>query len=270
MYAKVFGQIYDGTLCTRGPWQALVTFQQLLVLADVEGNVDMTPGAISRRTTIPLDIIEMGLATLIQPDPESRTPTEEGRRIMPLAEGRTWGWRIVNYKHYRDMKREEDRRQYHREYWHKRKARAAASTELNSPQPPQPNQPIEEAEAKAEALNTEPAALVVTTASKRPPACPTEEIIALYHEHLPMLPRAEVISPARKKAISGRWRDVVAEGMSRIEALGLFEAVFKTAARSQFLTGRAPAQKDRQTFRADLDWLMTPKYFPRVAEGRYS
>lgn len=123
MYAKIFTQMYDGTLCTQGPWQALVTFQQLLVLADPDGNVDMTPEAISRRTTIPLDIIQAGLGRLIEPDLGSRTPTEEGRRIVLLSEHRTWGWRIVNYKHYRDMKREEDRRAYHREYWHKRKAK---------------------------------------------------------------------------------------------------------------------------------------------------
>lgn len=123
MYAKVFSQIYDGTLCTRGPWQALVTFQQMLVLADQDGNVDITAAAIARRTTIPLEIIELGIEELLKPDPESRTPTEEGRRLIPLSEGRSWGWRIVNYKHYRDLKREQDRRDYHKEYWHKRKER---------------------------------------------------------------------------------------------------------------------------------------------------
>ncbi len=150
MYAKVFTQIYDGTLCTKGPWQALVTFQQLLVLADMDGNVDMTAGAIARRTTIPLDIIEAGIEALLQEDPESRTPTENGRRILPLAEGRPWGWKIVNYKHYRSLKREEDRREYHREYWHKRKQ---TQPELNTTQQPQPNQPIAEAEAEAECID---------------------------------------------------------------------------------------------------------------------
>jgi len=139
MYAKVFSQIYDGTLCTKGPWEALVTFQQLLVLADVDGNVDMTPAAISRRTTIPLEIIERGIHELGKPDPDSRTPTEEGRRIVQLAEGRSWGWRVVNYKHYREVKREEDRREYHRQYWHKRKA--AHSTDSTDTQPTQQNQP---------------------------------------------------------------------------------------------------------------------------------
>jgi hypothetical protein len=132
MYAKVFAQIYDGTLCTNGPWQALVTFQQMLVLADQEGNVDMTASAIARRTTIPLEIIELGLLELCKADPESRTPNLEGRRIVPLSEGRSWGWSIVNYKRYRDLKREEDRRQYHKDYWHKRKPND--STPLNTTQ----------------------------------------------------------------------------------------------------------------------------------------
>lgn len=146
MYAKVFAQIYDGTLCTKGPWQALVTFQQMLILADQDGNVDMTVSAISRRTTIPQEIISLGIIELLKEDPESRTPTEGGRRIIPLSEGRTWGWHVVNYKHYRALKREEDRREYHRDYWHKRKAN---STETQTTQHTQPNQPIAEAEAEA-------------------------------------------------------------------------------------------------------------------------
>lgn len=151
MYAKVFSQIYDGTLCTRGPWEALVTFQQLLVLADQEGTVDMTAGAIARRTTIPLEIIEKGIAVLLQDDPESRTPTENGKRILPVSEGRSWGWRIVNYKHYRSLKREEDRREYHREYWHKRHKASVEDASTQQTQHTQPNQPIAEAKAEAEA-----------------------------------------------------------------------------------------------------------------------
>jgi len=123
--------MYDGTLCTKGPWEALVTFQQFLVLADPEGQVDMTAEAISRRTTIPIEIIEKGIVALLKPDPKSRTPTEDGRRLIPLSEGRDWGWLVVNYKHYRDMKREEERREYHRAYWHKRKEKLNNSAKLN-------------------------------------------------------------------------------------------------------------------------------------------
>lgn len=121
MYAKVFRQIYDGTLATNGPWEALVTFQQLLVLANDNGDVDMTAAAIARVTTIPLRIIEIGLAALCAPDAESRTPDAEGRRIVLLSEGRTWGWRIVNYLKYRQIQKESERREYHRNYYHSKR-----------------------------------------------------------------------------------------------------------------------------------------------------
>lgn len=112
MYGKVFESIYDGTLA--GHWQAIVTMQQLIVLATPDGIVDMTPEAISRRTTIPIDIITAGLDHLSRPDPYTRTPGEEGRRIVLLDDHRPWGWRLVNHWKYRalrdlEQKREADR-----------------------------------------------------------------------------------------------------------------------------------------------------------------
>src|SRR5690349_9652458 len=109
--------MYDGTLATRGCWQALVTFQQLIILADRRGIVDMTPEAIARRTTIPFEVIRLGIAELEKPDPDSRTPDEEGRRIVRLNDDRAWGWRIVNHAHYRALRSEDERTEYHRRYW---------------------------------------------------------------------------------------------------------------------------------------------------------
>jgi len=147
MYAKVFAQMYDGSLCTNGPWQALVTFQQFLVLADQEGFVDMTAEAISRRTTIPLSIIEAGIEELSKPDLKSRTPDHDGRRIIPISPERDWGWIVVNYKVYRSLKREIDRRDYHREYWHTREKKRS----LNTTQHTQPSQPIADTYTEADA-----------------------------------------------------------------------------------------------------------------------
>lgn len=129
VYGKIFEQMYDGTLGTRGPWQALVTFQQMIVLADKEGVLDMTAEALARRTTIPLEIIRIGIAGLEATDPDSRTPDEDGRRIVRLSETRTWGWRIVNHAKYRAIRTAEERREYHRQY--KRDQRAAAVDDAN-------------------------------------------------------------------------------------------------------------------------------------------
>ncbi len=130
MYGKIFESMYDGTLATRGPWQAIVTFQQMIVLCDKHGTVDMTPEAIARRTTIPLEIIQTGIAALELPDPESRIPDDDGRRLARLSDLRAWGWQIVNYLHYRRLHREEDRREYMRQY--QRKRRADVNKNVNS------------------------------------------------------------------------------------------------------------------------------------------
>jgi hypothetical protein len=111
--------MYDGTLATRGPWQALVTFQQFIVLSDKHGIVDMTAEAISRRTTIPLEILLAGIAALEQPDDQSRSPDLDGRRIVRLNGTREWGWQIVNYVHYRNMRSLEERAEYMRQYMRK-------------------------------------------------------------------------------------------------------------------------------------------------------
>ena len=101
MYGKIFESIYDGSLY--GQWEALVTFQQMIVLSDADGTVDIIPRAISARTGIPIDIIEKGIKILESPDPHSRTAGHDGRRIERIDSHRAWGWTIVNHKYYRDM-----------------------------------------------------------------------------------------------------------------------------------------------------------------------
>lgn len=109
MYGKIFDSIYDGTLRTN--WQALVTFQQLIILADKSGVVDMTPHAIHGRTGIPMDIIEAGLDHLTKPDPYSRSTEEDGRRLVPIDESRPWGWRLVNHGYYNRLRSMEEKRE---------------------------------------------------------------------------------------------------------------------------------------------------------------
>lgn len=101
MYGKIFEQIYDGTLSEN--WQALITFQQMIVLCDADGIIDMTPEAISRRTGIPIEHIKTGIKFLEKSDPYSRSPDENGKRIVRLDEHRPWGWYIVNHAKYKSL-----------------------------------------------------------------------------------------------------------------------------------------------------------------------
>ena len=118
-FAKVFEQIFDSSISEE--FLVRFVFEDLLVLADADGRVDKTPEAIARRTNVPIDIVRDGIEKLSQPDPRSRSPKFEGRRLVPIDDHRDWGWVIVNYPEYRKMRDEESRREYMRGYMRTRR-----------------------------------------------------------------------------------------------------------------------------------------------------
>lgn len=117
MFAKIFSQIFDSTIAQN--YRHRHVFMDLLVLADVDGCVNKTVEAIARNTNAPLQEVQEAIDALCSPDPHSQNKEHEGRRLVPIEEGRSWGWRIVSYQHYRAIRDEEQRRQYHRDYYEK-------------------------------------------------------------------------------------------------------------------------------------------------------
>ena len=101
VYAKVFRSLWDGTLADS--WEAWALFVFLLAHADAEGFVDMTPQAIARRSSMPLDAVRRGIEVLEAPDQDSRSDAEDGRRLVRIDPRRPWGWRIVNARYYRGL-----------------------------------------------------------------------------------------------------------------------------------------------------------------------
>lgn len=124
MYAKVFRSIFDGSLY--GHFEATIVFLAMLVLADKDGTVDMTAEKLAAACGYPLDIVQKGIDQLEKPDPRSRTPDEDGKRIV-LLHNAGWGWQIVNYAKYRDIRSAEERREYFR--LKKQEQRAAAKAQ---------------------------------------------------------------------------------------------------------------------------------------------
>jgi len=112
MYAKVYAQIFDSSL--RDKWQAWVVFVAMLALADADDELDMTLEALAARTGLPGSIVSEGVAWLEKPDPFSRSPEAEGRRIVRLDDHRAWGWKIVNRAKYKRLRDNTERREYFR------------------------------------------------------------------------------------------------------------------------------------------------------------
>ena len=131
MFAKVFEQIYDSSIAEN--YLTRLVFEDMLTLADINGVVDKTHEALSRRTNVPIDVIKKGIAELERPDNRSRRPEHDGRRIVRLDEHRDWGWLIVNYEYYRKIASEEQRREKTRERVQKFRENIAARPPLQSP-----------------------------------------------------------------------------------------------------------------------------------------
>jgi len=105
----------------------------LLVLADPDGVVDMTHEAIARRTNRPLEIIRATIAELEAPDPQSRTPDEDGARLKRLDTHRDWGWCIINFDRFHKLASEEARRAKTRERVTKYRDKVRENPHSNAP-----------------------------------------------------------------------------------------------------------------------------------------
>lgn len=91
-YTKLFASITESTIWgepagTRLLW---ITF---LAKSNRHGEVFGSVPGMARLANIALHECEQGLAALMAPDPYSRTPDNEGRRIEPID----GGWRILNH-----------------------------------------------------------------------------------------------------------------------------------------------------------------------------
>jgi len=105
------------------------------------------------------------------------------------------------------------------------------------------------------------------------PKCSHQEVIDLYHKHLPTLRKVEVWNDARKGYLRQRWRDV-AEELSKEKDIQVSDILewwsdfFQHIGQSKFLMGRVN-DKSGRTFTADLEWILKPSNFAKIIEGKY-
>lgn len=106
------------------------------------------------------------------------------------------------------------------------------------------------------------------------PSCPADQVVAIYHDVLPELPRCRLMTDARRKALVRRWRWVLtsklASGGRRAEsaeqALDWFRAFFERARGSDFLMGRSTRSAGHEGWQCDLDFLLGDKGLKAVVE----
>lgn len=112
---------------------------------------------------------------------------------------------------------------------------------------------------------TDDSAKTPSVSARKPPP-PYTEILALWAEILPELPRPHGVehwTDARKAQIRARWND-------QLPDLDSWRQLFVYIRQSPFLMGQtAPHPRSGKPFRLDLFWITKPENLLKVSEGKY-
>lgn len=114
MYTRVFESILDSSInVQRIPPSARWLWITMLLIADKNrtGVVDMPVERLAARAGLSVEQTREGLAILSAPDAESTTPDEDGRRIVPIRDDSSRGWKLVNWEKYKAIANEDQQRE---------------------------------------------------------------------------------------------------------------------------------------------------------------
>lgn len=95
------------------------------------------------------------------------------------------------------------------------------------------------------------------------PNCPHLEIIALYHELIPVGTRVKVWNGTRAAHLKARWNED-----KKRQNLDYWKRFFTYCTESPFLMGKING-KDRLPFQISLAWIVMPNNFAKIIEQTY-
>ena len=148
MYGKLFASTYQGSMVGRG--STVFAVWGYIIANTVKSRIEINPYLLAASLGNPVDEVKQALEYLCQPDPDSRSKQDEGRRL--IKEGQ-FQYFVVNHEHYRSIRNEEERRQYNRVA--KQQSRARKSKESNGESLTLPMSNSETIASRPESANAE-------------------------------------------------------------------------------------------------------------------
>ena len=110
-FAKLFSNITESSLWSE-PKEVRLLFVTMLAKADAAGFIEASLPGLARTANLSIEETESALEVLSSPDPYSKNPEHDGRRVVAVP----GGWALLNYETYRNRRSDEERREYLREY----------------------------------------------------------------------------------------------------------------------------------------------------------
>lgn len=102
-YTPIFRDLLDSSLWATATPAARCVWITFLLDADPEGCIPTSVPGLARRANVTVDEARAAIAMLEAPDPDSRTPDHEGRRVAKIA----GGWQVLNFVAKRELAKQE-------------------------------------------------------------------------------------------------------------------------------------------------------------------
>tara|TARA_R110000744_G_scaffold91394_1_gene177373 strand:- start:197 stop:1138 length:942 start_codon:yes stop_codon:yes gene_type:complete len=112
MYGKHFAQMYSGSMVGSGPL-VFAIWGYIIANANKDSTVEINPVITATQIGCSVEDVEATLSFLQQTDDKSRTPDEEGRRLIKLD---NFSYHIVTHAKYSNIQKDDERRAYMRKY----------------------------------------------------------------------------------------------------------------------------------------------------------
>jgi hypothetical protein len=109
-YSKLVPEIVDSSIWNESS-DTRVVWITMIAVKDENGFVHGDVKSLSRRANVSVEACAAALTCFLNPDPESSTSANEGRRITPGIRG----WTVLNHEKYREIGMSEANKEYWRE-----------------------------------------------------------------------------------------------------------------------------------------------------------
>lgn len=306
MSADSFTKLSSGILAStvwQEPNSTRIVWITMLALADRNGYVAASIPGLAHLARVTLQEVEAALATFAAPDPYSRTPDNEGRRIEAVA----GGWRLLNHGIYRARRDADETKERKREWDRLNRPSGHARTKESPTQsdavrqirpnptqaeadadakeqerevaalPPSPAEADEAqaaaqaaAEAAAQAEAAAKAAAEAAAQAKADPVC--KIVLEAYHRHLPNCQAVHAMPPARRRRILAAnklAKSLIAQKSLGVSLAEFWDGYFAECAEDPWLSGRKPNAKN-PNWKQNIDVLLRDDHFGDVMDKALS
>jgi len=115
-FTKLFSSITESTIWCEDS-DVRIVWITMLAMSDRHGRVWSSVPGLANRSQVSLAKAIESIDKFLSPDEYSRTSDNEGRRIEPID----GGWRLLNHEKYREIRDEEERKVYKRDWIRKKR-----------------------------------------------------------------------------------------------------------------------------------------------------